>query len=78
MGPEPKLVGCFLTQRNKINGLAPSGRFLGAAGRHHLADDGRQQGRRVFPADKVEALKRLVDEVERMSGISERPFQFPD
>ena len=69
-----QLAGCFLTQRNKINGLAPGGRFLGATGRHHLADDSRQQSRRVLPADQVEALERLVDEVERVSGVGERPL----
>ena len=37
-----QLAGRFLTQRNKIDGLAPGGRFLGATGRHHLADDSRQ------------------------------------
>ena len=69
-----QLIGCFIAERNKINRLAPGGRFLGATGRHHLTDDGRQHSRRVLPADQVEALERLVDEVERMSGIGERPL----
>ena len=69
-----QLAGCLLTQRNKINGLAPSGRFLGATGCHHLADHGRQHCRRVLPADQVEALERLVDEVERVSGVGECPL----
>jgi hypothetical protein len=66
-----QLAGCFVTQRNEINRLTPRGRFLGATGRHHLADDSRQHGRRELPADQVEALERLVDEVERVPGIGE-------
>jgi hypothetical protein len=69
-----QLAGCFVTQGNKINGLAAGGRFLGATRRHHLADDSRHQSRRVLPADQVEALERLVDEVERVSGIGEHPL----
>jgi hypothetical protein len=37
-----QLAGCFLTECNKINRLAPGSRFLSATGRYHLADDGRQ------------------------------------
>ena len=69
-----QLADCFVTQRNKINGLAPSGRFLGATRRHHLADDSRKHSRRVLPADQVKALERLVDEVERVAGIGVRPL----
>ena len=69
-----QLAGCFLTQRNKINRLAPGGRFLGATGRRHLADDRRQQRGRMLPADQVQALESLVDEVERVSGVGERPL----
>jgi hypothetical protein len=64
----------FLTEQEKINGLAPRNRFLGAPGRHHLADDGRQYSRGMLPADQVEALEGLVDEVERVSGICESPL----
>jgi hypothetical protein len=67
-----QLAGRFLTERNKVNGLAPGCRFFGATGRHHLADDSRHQSRRVLPADQVEALECLVDEVERVSGVGER------
>jgi hypothetical protein len=71
-----QLARCFITQRKKIHRLAPGSRFLGAARRHHLAHDRRQHGRCVLPADQVEALERLVDEVERMSAIGERPLGF--
>jgi len=70
----PRVRWCFLTQRNKVNGLAPGRRFLGATGRYHLTDDSRQQSRRVLPADQVEALECLVDEVERVPGVGERPL----
>jgi hypothetical protein len=66
-----QLAGRFVTQRNKVKRLAPGSRFLGALCRHHLADDRRQQSRRMLPADQVEALERLVDEVERVSGVGE-------
>jgi hypothetical protein len=67
--------------RYEIDGLPPRGRFLGAAGRYHLADDSRQQSRRVLPAGHVEALERLfdealerlVDEVEGVFVVGERP-----
>ena len=64
-----QLAGCFVAQRNKINRLAPSGRFVGATRRDHLAYDSRQQNRRMFPADQVQALERLIDKVERMSRV---------
>jgi hypothetical protein len=38
-------------------------------GPRHLADDSRQQNRRMLPADHVEALECLIDEVERMSRV---------
>jgi len=66
----------LLAQRNEINWLTPCGRFLGAAGRHHLADDGRQHSGRVLPADQVEALERFIDEIERVSSVGERPLGF--
>ena len=69
-----QLSGCFVAERHKISGLTPRGRFFGAPGRHHLADDGWQHSRRVFPADQVKALERLVDEVERVSGVGEHPL----
>ena len=67
-------AGCCVTQRDRIDGLAPGCRFLGATGGHHLSDDGRQRSGRVLPADQIEALKRLVDEVERMAGVGESPL----
>ena len=65
---------CFVAQRNKIIGLAPGGRFLGATGLHHLTDDSGQHSRRVLPANQIEALERLVDEVERVSSVGVCPF----
>jgi hypothetical protein len=68
--------GHFLTQRNKINRLAPRSRFVGATGGHHLADDSRQQSRGVLPADEIKALERLVYEVERVSRVGECSLGF--
>ena len=69
-----KLPGRFVAKRDKIDRLAPLGRFLGAARRHHLADDGWQHRRRILPADQVEALERFVDEIERVSVVGEGPL----
>jgi hypothetical protein len=44
--------------------------------RYHLTDDSRQQSRRVLPADQIEALECLVDEVERVPGVGERALGF--
>ena len=41
---------------------------------NHLADDGRKQGGSVLPANQVKTLESLVDEIERVSGVGERPF----
>ena len=49
--------------------------LVGATGRNHLADHGREQGRRVLPAYQVKALECLVDEIERVSGIGKRPLR---
>src|SRR5271165_4085675 len=62
------------TKRDKIDRLAPFGRFLGAPGRRHLADDGWQHRGSIPPADNVQALERLVDEVERVSAVGEGPL----
>jgi hypothetical protein len=70
-----QLADCFVAQGNKINRLALSGRLVHATGRNHLADDGREQGRRVLPADQVKALECLVDEIERVSGVGKRPLR---
>ena len=70
-----QLADCFVAQGNKINRLAPRGRLVGATGRDHLADDGREQGGRVLPAYQVKALECLVDEIERVSGVGERPLR---
>ena len=63
----------FIAERNEIDGLAPRCRFFGATGGDHLADNRRQHRRCVLPSDEVEALERLVDEVERMAGIGIGP-----
>ena len=70
-----QLADRFVAQGNKINRLAPSGELVGATGRDHLADDGREQGMRVLPAYQVKALECLVDEIERVSGVGERPLR---
>jgi hypothetical protein len=69
-----QLADCFIAYGNKINRLAPSGRLVGATGRNHLTDDGRKQGGRMLPANQVKALECLVDEIERVSGVGERPL----
>ena len=48
--------------------MTPRGRFLSAACGHHLAHHGRQHVASLLPADEIEALEGLVDEVERMSA----------
>jgi peptidoglycan/xylan/chitin deacetylase (PgdA/CDA1 family) len=50
--------------------LTPSGRFLGAACGHHLAHHGWKHVASLLPADEIEALEGLVDEIERVSGVS--------
>jgi hypothetical protein len=69
-----QLAGSFVAERHEINRLPPLGRFLGAPSGHHLAHDSRQQSGSVLPADPVEALERLVDEVERVACVGERPL----
>ena len=44
------LAGRFVAKRDKIDRLAPFGRFLGAPGRRHLADDGWQHRGSVAPS----------------------------
>ena len=53
-----------MAQGDEIRRLTPSSRFFGAARGNHLTDHGRQHRCSVLPADQVEALERLIDEVE--------------
>ena len=69
-----QLARRFVTERDKIDRLSPFGRFLRAPGRRHLADDGRQYGGSMLPADQVQAFERLVDEVERVPVVGEGPL----
>ena len=69
-----QLLGRFLTQRNKIHRVAPGGRFLCATRRHHLTNDSRQHSLRALPTDQVEALERLIDEVECVAGVGISAF----
>src|ERR1700730_10877983 len=69
-------AGRLLAQRNKIDRLAPSGRLLAATSRHHFADDRRQHGCGVLPADQVDAFERLIDKIEGVSGVGERPLSY--
>jgi hypothetical protein len=57
-----QLAGCVLAQRHKVAGLAPGRRFLGAARRHHLADDvtERLAGCREGTPERREALATLA------------------
>jgi len=58
-----------LAYDDKILRLTPSGRFLGATCGHHLAHHGRQHVASLLPADEIQALEGLVDEVERVSVV---------
>ena len=58
-----------MAQGDQIDRLAPCRPFLGTAGFRHLADYARQHVGRMLPADEVETLEGLVDEVERVSAI---------
>jgi hypothetical protein len=69
-----QLARCLVAKRDKIDRLAPLGRFLCPAGRHHLTDDSRQQRGSILPANQVEALERLVDEVEGVSAVGKGPL----
>ena len=53
--------------------MAPCGRFVRASGRHQRRDDAGQHGVRMLPADQIEALAGLTDEVERMTAVGEDP-----
>ena len=64
-----------IAERDEIDRLSPFGRFLGAPGRRHLADDGRKQRGSMPPANQVQAFERLVDEVERVSVVGEGPLR---
>jgi hypothetical protein len=68
------LAGHFVAKHDKIYRLAPFGRFLDTPGRRHLADDGWQHRGSMPPADNVQALERLVDEVERVPAVGEGPL----
>src|SRR5262249_41548068 len=71
-GEQVREVRCRrLAQGDEIRRLTPGSRFFGAARGDHLTDHGRQHGGSVVPADQVEAVERLIDEVERVSGIGE-------
>src|SRR5215212_9194249 len=59
----------FLAQGDKVDRVAPSGRFVCASRRHYLTDHARQHGYGVLPADQVEALASFVDEVERVTAV---------
>jgi hypothetical protein len=63
-----------LQQHREIDGFAPLRGFLGPASRYHLPDDGRQNGRRVLPADRVQVLEGLVDELQGMTAFGENPY----
>ena len=68
-----KLQGGLLAQGDEVYGLAPGSPFLSTAGCRHLADYARQHLGCIFPADEVEALESLVDEVERVAAIGKDP-----
>jgi len=58
----------LLAQSDQIDRLAPHRPLFGAARRRHLADDTRQHAGGMLPADDVETLESLVDEIQRVSA----------
>ena len=61
-------------QGNEVDGVAPGIAFLGTACLHQFPGDGRKHRCRMLPADQVERLERLVDEVEQVAAIGEAAF----
>ena len=58
-----------LAQSDEVDGLAPRCPFLSTPSCRHLADHARQHIGRMLPADDVETLESLVDEIERVPAI---------
>jgi hypothetical protein len=58
-----------LEQGHEIDRLSPGGGLVAPACRDHLAHDGGQHQSRVLKADQIEALERLVDEIERVAAV---------
>ena len=58
-----------LAQSDEVDGLAPRCPLLSTASCRHLANHARQHIGRTFPADDVQALESLVDEIERVPAI---------
>ena len=69
-GEEPRqFTRGLLAQSDEIDRLAPCCSFLCTAGCRHLANHARQHVGGMLPADQIETLERLVDEIKRMSAI---------
>ena len=52
--------------------MAPGVALVGAPCAHQLVHHRRQDRRRVLAADQVDALERLVDEIQRVAAVGER------
>jgi hypothetical protein len=58
-----------LAQSDEIDRLAPRCPFLGTPSCCHLTNHARQHIGRILPADYVQTLERLIDEIERVPAI---------
>src|SRR5262245_54490883 len=67
-----------LTHWHQIDWLPPRIRLLTATRTDHLVYDTRQDCRRMFPADDIEALKSLVGEIQCVTAISEVAISHSD
>src|SRR6516162_2387406 len=58
-----------LAQGDEVDRLAPRGAFLSTPSCSHLTDHARQHIGCMLPADDIETLESLVDEIERVAAI---------
>ena len=65
-----------LAQSDQVNRLTPRCAFLGTPSCRHLTDHARQHVGRVLPADDLETLESLVDEIERVAAIGVSAVRF--
>ena len=61
-----------LAQSDQVDGLAPFRPFLSTPSCCHLANYARQHVGRIFPADDLETLESLIDEIKRVPAIGVR------
>ena len=61
-------------ERDEIDRMAPGVALVGAACAHQLVHHRRQDRGGVLAADQADALERLVDEIQRVAAVGERPI----